>query len=513
MSTSVIEPGTRLAGRFRCDDRISEAGGSTFWKATDEILARPVAVLTFAPGSPRVHDVVTAARAASRLTDPRLTQVFDADDGGEQAYVVSEWVTGDTLEDLLAKGPMEPDRAASFLLEAAEAVASANAAGLPHLCLTPRNLVWTSGGTVKVTGLGVDAVLSGATSPDPALEDAQGVGRMLYAALTGHWPGPPEVSTLPPAPTANGVPLLPSQVKAGIPHLVDTVVARALQIELRGGQGGLVTPAAVADALSEVPRTPLPFVPLMSDTPPAVIPRPADPAQTGPMEMPSAPQPRVQQAPPPVAPTTPQRHAAAHGGPGHGVSKQMIAIIVAVALVVVIAGGYGLSKLGSNGKPGKGNNPAAAKPPAKKADTKVKPTGATGFDPTSSHPDSSLPKSPDNAIDGDPGTYWTTQWYGDAHFGRYKKGLGLRIELPESTAVGKVKVVMPPAGQPGSVELRVGDSGDASMTKVGSGDASGTFEISGKSARGKYVLLWFTKLPNIGQFQIKVKDVTVYRAS
>ena len=74
----------------------------------DETLARPVSVLTFAPGYPLISQVVTAARAASRLTDPRLAQVFDVEDGGDYAaeggqaevppaYVVLEWVGGETL--------------------------------------------------------------------------------------------------------------------------------------------------------------------------------------------------------------------------------------------------------------------------------------------------------------------------------------------------------------------------------------------------------------------------------
>ncbi|MFI0486427.1 hypothetical protein [Actinomadura sp. 9N215] len=52
MSTSVIEPGTRLAGRYRLEKRISDTGGSSLWKAIDEILARAVAVRTSIPGSP-----------------------------------------------------------------------------------------------------------------------------------------------------------------------------------------------------------------------------------------------------------------------------------------------------------------------------------------------------------------------------------------------------------------------------------------------------------------------------
>ncbi len=46
---STVEPGTRLADRFRLEDRVNESSGATLWKAIDEVLARPVAVHTFAP--------------------------------------------------------------------------------------------------------------------------------------------------------------------------------------------------------------------------------------------------------------------------------------------------------------------------------------------------------------------------------------------------------------------------------------------------------------------------------
>src|SRR5688572_32112291 len=50
------------------------------------------------------------------------------------------------------------------------------------LCLGARNLVWTTGGTVKLTGIAVDAVLCSVSSGDPARIDALGLGQMLYAA-------------------------------------------------------------------------------------------------------------------------------------------------------------------------------------------------------------------------------------------------------------------------------------------------------------------------------------------
>ena len=161
MSTYTSEPGTRLAGRYRLVDQVSAGAGWTYWKATDETLARSVTVLTFAAGFPRVAETVTAARAASRLGDPRFSQVFDVEDADELAYVVLEWVVGESLLDMLSEGPLDPPRAAALMAEAARAIATAHDAGLAHLRLDPACLHWTPGGGVKIAGLGIDAALAG----------------------------------------------------------------------------------------------------------------------------------------------------------------------------------------------------------------------------------------------------------------------------------------------------------------------------------------------------------------
>ena len=125
MSTYTSEPGTRLAGRYRLVDQVSAGAGWTYWKATDETLARSVTVLTFATGFPRVAETVTAARAVSRLGDPRFSQVFDVEDADELAYVVLEWVAGESLLDMLSEGPLDPPGAAALVAEAARAIAVA----------------------------------------------------------------------------------------------------------------------------------------------------------------------------------------------------------------------------------------------------------------------------------------------------------------------------------------------------------------------------------------------------
>src|ERR1700744_1628964 len=202
MSTYTSEPGTRLAGRYRLEDQVDAGGGWALWKAIDEILARAVTVLMFAENFPRVREAVTAARAASRLNDSRLSQVFDVDDSGDSAYIVMEWV------------------AAALVAEAAQAISVAHTAGLAHLRLVPGSLRWTSGGGAKITGLGMDAAIAGAGTDedgaeDPAVVDTRHLAWLMYAAVTGYWPGPQEIG-LPPAPSIDGSVCTPRQGSAGV---------------------------------------------------------------------------------------------------------------------------------------------------------------------------------------------------------------------------------------------------------------------------------------------------------
>ena len=289
MSTYTSEPGTRLAGRYRLVDQVSAGAGWTYWKATDETLARSVTVLTFATGFPRVTETVTAARAASRLGDPRFSQVFDVEDADELAYVVLEWVAGESLLDMLSEGPLDPPGAAALVAEAARAIAVAHDTGLAHLRLDPACLHWTQRGGVKITGLGIDAALAGLEptsltaagdgADESELTDTRDLARLLYAALTGYWPGDRGYAgsapgLLPPAPENDGDPCTPRQVSAGVPAGIDEVTCRALFQRPNRHGPALSTAATFADALtSAAPPMPLPA--------PASVPPPGPTATRG----------------------------------------------------------------------------------------------------------------------------------------------------------------------------------------------------------------------------------------
>jgi serine/threonine protein kinase len=528
VSTFTSEPGTRLGGRYRLEDRIAAAAGWAAWKAIDETLARAVSVLTFAPGYPSLREVVTAARAASRLNDPRFTQVFDVEDDWDHAYIVMEWAAGDSLDDLLAQGPLDAARGARIIAEAAEAMSAAHAAGLAHLCLTPDCLRWTAGGGVKITGLGIDAALSGATAEDPALADTYRLGMLLYAALTGHWPGP-DCPTLPPAPLENGLPCSPRQVRAGVPAVLDEITSQAMLQRDRDGLFPLTTPAQLASALhAAIPPVPIPQLPPTPRSragnrrPDSRASR--DTEYWSPRERePEYWAPDGQQQPP-ARPRT--RDTGPSRRPDPSRLRIGIIAVVVVAVAVVLSVVLLLPHHGSSSPGTAAHHPSGGAP--KTSQSILTPVSAQGLEENN--------HGANLAIDGSPATRWQTHYYiNNPVFGGLQQGSGLILDMGHSVKLSSVTVTF--GSIPGaSVEIKIGTpaaplptpsnnttpaqaSADQayanSMTTVAQQTgASGTviFPVTSQ-ASGRYVLIWFTKLPPMAgqanKYQADIYNVIV----
>src|SRR5229473_3128448 len=442
MSTFISEPGTRLGGRYRLEDRVNASGGWAAWMAIDETLARPVTVLTFAPGFPRIREVVTAARAASRLTDARLAQVFDVEDDWDHAYVVMEWVAGDSLDDLLADGPLDP-------------------------------------------------------------------------ALTCHWPGP-DSPTLPPAPLADGRPRSPRQVCAGVPASIDEVTCQALFQQERRHGPPLTTPALLADALAEVIPAPLAPPPA---APPAAAPR--SPDYTGP-GMPPGPGPGREY-------WSPGDEFVGGGGsrpeprPERPANRGVIAVVAVAVLAAIAIGVWSLGRHPASSPQANAGTSHSAQPSGSGSASAaaVTPASAHGFDALglASDPQNENDGEAKFAVDGDPTTAWHTQFYlNDPVFGGLKKGTGLILDMGKPVQLSQVTITFGPT--PGAnVSLEVGDNNSvaastlSTFTTVASAQNVGgtyTFKVT-SSAKKRYVLIWFTKLPPLGsgKFEAEIFNVVV----
>lgn len=507
----------------------------------DETLARPVSVLTFAPGFPRIPQVVTAARAASRLTDPRLAQVFDVEDGGGQAYIVLEWVGGETLTDLLADGPLDPGRACSLIFEAARALAAAHALGQAHLRLTPDSLCWTRGSGIKITGLGIDAALAGdsLTAPaayDPAVADTIALAALLYAALTGYWPGD-QPARLPPAPLSEGGQVCtPRQVSADVSSAIDAVVTRAL-LQRPTRQGPPITSLVqLAEALSGV----APPVPLPEPAPPAPAgyqdrgygypPNPDDPDSWGASDGAHGTAPYPQRNPPPAPPFAPGGYgappyapAAYQGAQRGGRSRVMVVVVVVLVLAVIGATVWaiGLRKSPPSTAGAGGTHPTASHSAAPApTGTVLTPAGVTTFNVFGT--DNEDAAQAPNAIDKSTSTFWGTDIYsGRANFGNLKTGTGLLIDMGRQVRLSQVEVQV--GSGTTTAEIYLGNSnvmsrsiGLRNFTLVGH-SATGTGTLSypiSSAATGRYVLIWLTgDLPPVpgqaGSYQGRIYNVVL----
>jgi serine/threonine protein kinase len=537
MSTYTSEPGTRLAGRYRLVDQVNEGAGWTYWKATDEALARFVSVLTFANGFPRIAETVTAARAVSRLGDPRFAQVFDVEDGEEQAYVVLEWVAAASLLDMLSEGPLDPPRAASLAVEAARAMAAAHAIGLAHLRLDPASLHWTAAGGVKIAGLGIDAALagpaltgSGLAAPDdgaedPQLADTRDLARLLYASLTGYWPALPgsdgagsAPGLLPPAPENADGPCTPRQVSADIPVGIDEVACRALFQRASRHGPPLTTATEFADALAEA----APPVPMLLSPATPVSPTLASGYQrdssTNPYPPPeAAPRPRPSGRPgggrPPGGHKPPSQHSVA--------AKAIVSAVVALVLVAAGVAVWSLTRHTHTTSIPTPSRSTSSSPSTAAAAVPLKPVAASVYNTAANSSGDDDPSGTSAAIDSDTSTFWHTSFYRDNPvFGGLKNGAGLLLDMGHPVRLSQLTI------QFGTtccthVQIELGKSSTVSeaargaFTPVQSSDSaanSTTFNVTSK-ATGRYVLIWITSLPPLvgqsGHYETMIYNVTV----
>ena len=155
---------------------------------------------------------------------------------------------------------------------------------------------------------------------------------------------------------------------------------------------------------------------------------------------------------------------------------------------------------------------APAQAPATAAPAQaLKPVKAVSFDPYGDGQGENS-KLAALAIDASPATAWHTDWYTSARFGSLKPGTGLLLDMGHEVTITSVRLRLGSAGG-ADFQLRVG--GTASSLKdlpavARETGAGGQVRLRLTApAHGRYVLVWFTKLPPdaSGTFQASVASI------
>jgi hypothetical protein len=109
---------------------------------------------------------------------------------------------------------------------------------------------------------------------------------------------------------------------------------------------------------------------------------------------------------------------------------------------------------------------------------------------------------------------WYSSWYASPEFGNLQSGTGLLLDMGGAVKLSGLRLVL--GGSPGAdVQVRVGNSATLGglATVASATDVGGSVRLPvTSSVSGRYVLVWFTKLPPNGQpsqYQVAVYSVTV----
>jgi len=264
--------------QFRAGDRLGAytllcplaiGGMGTVWSAAqlgERGFSKLVAIKTilheFADEVQYARALRDEAQLAASLSHVHLCEVSELGEAHGYPFLVMEWVDGASLAELLGDGgvhswrPLEPRIAVQIAADACAGLHALHEArdplGVPlgavHRDVSPQNVLLSQLGVVKIADLGVAKArgqwrartrsgelrgklgylapeqLRGAHADRRA--DVHAVGCVLYLALAGALPYPPEVSSFELILAGRYVPL--SECRPELPHELGEIVARAL---------------------------------------------------------------------------------------------------------------------------------------------------------------------------------------------------------------------------------------------------------------------------------------------
>ncbi len=158
-----------MGGSYHIDRLIGKGGMAAVWEATNQRTGKRVAlkaILNASGNGAAAADMLRReALAASRVNHPNVVNIYDVIEHAGLTCIVMEMLDGEPLSAHLGrKGYLAVEEAATLLLPAMRGVAAANAMGVIHRDLKPKNIFICLGSdgrmlTTKVLDFGISVVM------------------------------------------------------------------------------------------------------------------------------------------------------------------------------------------------------------------------------------------------------------------------------------------------------------------------------------------------------------------
>ncbi|MCW8141274.1 MAG: serine/threonine protein kinase, partial [Planctomycetota bacterium] len=200
-------------GAYTVIGELARGGMGVVHEALHEPTGARHALKTLLPGA-EPDEVARFRREAEllgRIDHPNVVRVHAADLAGRPPWLALELLTGGSLQDRLAHGPLAPEEALALGATLARALAHAHARGVLHRDLKPSNVVFDERGEPRLVDFGLGLAAAGGQrltrtgsilgtpafmAPEQAeglkaedeRTDVYGLGALLYAALAGRPP-------------------------------------------------------------------------------------------------------------------------------------------------------------------------------------------------------------------------------------------------------------------------------------------------------------------------------------